>query len=180
MLRQRTFFALAPFSFGRSVWQAAAVCITAAMLTACGKSSDDDGMRITTRTVDPPTTIAAAADLANDAPAVVVPNNSNERVRARIESADDQHHFKTPVSEPGMLTLTTTGEVDTEIRAFTLGGVEISGTPGSLIVTITVEIARDGAIVVRVTPAPAVSVTPGVYTLSANFAAQPGTTTPPT
>lgn len=180
MLRQRTFFALTPFSFGRRAWQAAAVCITAAMLTACGKSSDNDNMVITPPIVTPPTTIAAAAAPTNTR-AVVVPNNNNRRVRAEIESADDQHHFRTPVSQPGMLTLTTTG-VDTQIRAFTIGGVEISGTPGSLIVTITVEIARDGAIVVRVTPAPApaASVDTGVYTLAATFAAQPGTTTPPT
>lgn len=180
MLRQRTFFALTSFPFGRSVWQAAAVCVTAAMLAACGGSDDNTtGMVITPPLVEPPTNVAAAAAPTNT-DAVVEPNNNSGRVRARIETGDEKHYFRTPVSEPGTLTLRTEG-VDTRIRAFDVNGNELPVIPGGVTVLITPEIAEQGAIVTEVTPAPASGPTgnTGVYTLSAMFTAGTGTTTPP-
>lgn len=178
MLRQRTFFALTSFPFGRSVWQAATVCVTAAMLAACGGSDDNTtGMVITPPLVVPPTTVAAAVAPTNT-DAVVEPGG---RVRARIETGDEQQYFRTPVSKTGTLTLRTEG-VDTQIRAFDVDGNELPGIPGSLTVLITPEIVEQGAIVTEVTPAPASGPTgnTGVYTLSAMFTAGTGTTTPPT
>ena len=160
----------------------AAFAAVAVVVTACGGGSSSPQMVIIPPLVEPPSTVAAAAAPANTA-AVVVPNNNNGRVRAEIESADEPpHYFKTPVSQPGTLTLTTTG-VDTRIRAYTIGGEPIEGTPGSLTVTITPEIAADGAIVTEISAAPASGPTgnTGIYTLSARFTTgTSGTTTPPT
>ena len=103
-----------------------------------------------------------------------------DRVRARIDEPDTTHFFRTEVTRTGTLTLDTEG-VDTQIEAFDVDGNQLQGIVGSLTVLITPEIADDGAIITKITPASGVG-TPGntgEYQLFVrNFVAGTGTTTP--
>lgn len=150
--------------------RAAAFAAVAITVTACGGGSSSPQMRITPAfDKDPPRSLAAAV---NEDPVTA------RGVSAQFDSPSDAHYFPIQATQPGTLTLRTEG-ANTRIDAFTLDGEPLEGIRGSLIVTITPQIAsEDGAIISRITPAPGGDI--GAYTLRPTIMAGTGTTTPPT
>ena len=68
----------------------------------------------------------------------------NESFAGTIASATDSDYFRLPVQAEGILTITTTGNANPQIRAYDATGVEIRGTAGSYVVTITPAILAKG------------------------------------
>ena len=80
-----------------------------------------------------PTQLAAASSIA-----------LNESFAGTIASATESDYFRLPVQAEGILMIATTGNANPQIRAYDAAGIEIPGTVGSYVVTITQAILAKG------------------------------------
>ena len=120
----------------RSAFTIAAVMFT---LAACGGGGNGSGPV----SMMPETTRPADTDQ-GDTRATASPVVLNERITGTVSSATDIDFVTLPVPAEGVMTITTTGTANPKIRAYDAAGVEIAGTPGSYIITITASILAKG------------------------------------
>ena len=119
--------------------------VLALFVAACG-GGGGGGMAVkgppsTDMPTNPPMVPATDhSDTTADATPIVL----NESFSGTITSATDSDYFRLPVEAEGTLTITTTGNANPHIRAYDAAGVEIPGTPGSYIITITPTILAKG------------------------------------
>lgn len=183
MLPQRTFFALTHFSFGRSVRQAAVVCVATAMLAACGGSDDNTGTQIPIRPepTQPGNSTADATPVTVGSPITATGFDP--------ESPDEEHHFQVTVSEPGSLTVEideTGGRSDErmQVRAEDRDGNRLEVIRGSWIVVVTEEVVSSGGgVVIIIVSAVAGSGGTETYSVATEYEPMPmgpQTTTPMT
>ena len=72
-----------------------------------------------------------------DTPADATPITLDTPFTGRIDSPTDVDYFRLPIDKPGKLIIRTTGGANPDIAVFDADGVEIPGTPGSWVVSIT-------------------------------------------
>ena len=85
-----------------------------------------------------------AATIGSDTRAAASSIALNESFAGTITSTTESDYFRLPVQAEGILTITKTGNANPQIRAYDAAGVEIPGTAGSYVVTITPAILAKG------------------------------------
>ena len=157
--RQKLFASVRPL--GKFAGWAAGIAV-AVVLAACSSSSDGP-KHVVTPPKDPPNTLEEAAKSTPIAVTGAAPVRRSERFQTR----DDVDFYRLKLTQPGTLTIATTG-VDTRIRAFDRDGNDLGGISGSLIVTIGQDLIRNkgGEVFVEVSP---VSGKTGAYRMTISY-----------
>ena len=151
--RQPTFFAFLRSS-GRLVRQAAVLCVTAAVLTACGGGESSPGSAVGPQMM----IFGVLPDRGrNETPAAAPSIPLGRTIRSNIdfgaESGGDTDWFRTQIPSPGTLMINDEG-VHTNIKVFedSDGTTEIPGRPGSWIGTIPQRVIDAGGnVYIRIT-----------------------------